>query len=263
MLSTRSQFVLSVTIAGLLLFSVGMSAQTSQSSRPTAATTAVAQQQTPLNPLDISFAEGQLTIKADNAPLIEVVRAVCKQVGADLDAQVQPMDPVTGTFGPGAPKSVLMSLLKDAHVNYVIGSTTEDPDALGRVAIYPRGESANTDSHVAQGQTGASEDGSDHLAGPSGILGLLETAKIEAANGVTLDPIDDGDGSRTPQQVDLTAVLEKVATQIEAAQTAQATSSSKTNAQQQGDPSATSDTAKSNPNTRPLTVPRHHRRHPH
>jgi hypothetical protein len=218
--SMRSQFVYSLAVS-LILLSATIWGQTAHTPAPTAGVAPAAETQAPSAKVDITYVNGQLTIKANGEPLIEVLRAACKRIGAELDAQVQPTDPVFGTLGPGIAKEVLGSLLSDAHVNYALGGTATDPNALTNVAILPQTQDSSARTQVAQEQTAQAKDNSAVTApvksGAGQMLELIEAAKGELASGVILDNQNDGAESvGGATQVDLAALVQQIEAQLKA-----------------------------------------------
>lgn len=179
---------------------------------------AVVAQATP-DRVDVTYANQQLIIKGNGAPLIEVLRAACKLMDAELDALVQPRDPVFGTLGPGKPKQVLETLLADAHVNYVLGGSTTDPNLIASVTISRQTEDHQVNDQVGQPETGQvmppdTSQPEDSAAGPisihavaSQMMELIETAKAELASSATSD-----------QGFDLAATLQQIEAQMKAAE---------------------------------------------
>src|SRR5205814_4704366 len=86
----------------------------------------------------VIYQNGQLTIEAKNALLIDVLRAVCKQIGAELDSQVVADERVFNVLGPGPTKEVLAALLSNSHFNYAMAESPNDPNTLARVVVFPR-----------------------------------------------------------------------------------------------------------------------------
>src|SRR4029077_19127542 len=94
--------------------------------------------------LIVSYENGELTIKARNAPLLEVVRRVCKQVGADIDAPVGASEPIFVDLGPGPARAVLTSLLSGSRFNYALQASEQDPNVLARIILDPMSDSPDT-----------------------------------------------------------------------------------------------------------------------
>jgi hypothetical protein len=143
MLSMRSQFVLLLVVIALLYLSAqgwGQDSERQGQAAVAAATPSLPAElaQVPASESDVTYANGQLTVKANNAPLIEVVRAVCAQIGAELDAPSEPGDPVLGVFGPGPSREVLTAMMAGSHFNLAMAGSPDDPNAILRIVILPK-----------------------------------------------------------------------------------------------------------------------------
>ncbi len=94
-----------------------------------------------VKPLEVTFREGMLVIKADKATLSEVLSAVQQRTGAEI--AIPPgadQEKVVVDLGPAAAPEVLAELLHGAKFNFLIISSTRDPRQLDRVILTPRGE---------------------------------------------------------------------------------------------------------------------------
>jgi len=98
--------------------------------------------------LIVSYENGELTIKARNTPLLEVVRRVCKQVGADIDAPVGASEPIFVDLGPGPARAVLTSLLSGSRFNYALQASEQDPNVLARIILDPMSDSPDTQNRA-------------------------------------------------------------------------------------------------------------------
>ncbi len=65
------------------------------------------------------------------------MRAVCSQIGAELDAPSEPDDRVLGVFGPGPSRDVLTAMMAGSHFNLAMAGSPDDPNALVRIVILP------------------------------------------------------------------------------------------------------------------------------
>lgn len=95
-------------------------------------------QQMPATPPDVSYANGQLTIVAQNSTLGDVLRAVRDRTGANLEVPGNATERVVSHIGPGSPKDVLAQLLDGSHFNYVILGSPTDSAKLERVILSPK-----------------------------------------------------------------------------------------------------------------------------
>jgi len=152
MLSMRSQFVFILAATVWLLVPVGSWAVDSQVPEQAATTVAPELEQIPPGQVIVTYENGEVTVKARNATLGQVLRAICSQIGAELDAESEDREPIVGTFGPGAAKDVLASLLIGSHFNYVMQASDDDPKVLARVIVVPKAKDSNAQERLAQNQ---------------------------------------------------------------------------------------------------------------
>ena len=102
-------------------------------------------QQIPLDsiapvPPHVTYENGQLTIVAPNSTLADILRAVRKQTGAEIDVP-DARERVATTIGPGPAREVMSELLNGSRFNYVLLGSPEDPKALTRVVLVSRSAS--------------------------------------------------------------------------------------------------------------------------
>jgi hypothetical protein len=92
-------------------------------------------------PLDVTFQNGLLAIKANKATLSEVLLAVQQQTGAEVSiAAGADQEKVVVDLGPAPAPEVLAQLLHGSNFNFLILSSTKDPRQLDRVILTPRTE---------------------------------------------------------------------------------------------------------------------------
>lgn len=164
----------------------------------------------------VTYQNSQLTIVAPNSTLADILRAVRKQTGAEIEIPAAPERVVTH-LGPGPAREVVAELLNGSRFNYVLlGSATEN-DSLTRVVLVaktgsdvvgpPAGPSlaeqqrlgiVPTPPNSAQQEPGpdapeaeAAEDNTDQDA---------DQAAQEAEQQQTLPPSDQP-GVKTPQEM--------------------------------------------------------------
>lgn len=110
--------------------------QAAQNARPALPPGAPAQSPA-ASPL-IKYQDGQLTIRADNAPLADILRPIADQTGAWIDFPAQANEPVTGRLGPGPVVEVLNELLKSTSFDYGIQGSAAHPDEPVRAIVRVR-----------------------------------------------------------------------------------------------------------------------------
>lgn len=222
---------------------------TAAAQTPAAAPMAPELAQEPSDQLVVTYLDGELTIRASNALLADILNAVCEKMHAALDVPSVPNERMFAILGPGRPSEVLFSLLSNARLDFAFVASAQDPSALERVMVLPRTkdptareqipESHVAQSRVAQSQPGQPNVGTTHDAsiakdsGAQQMKELIAQVRAEIANSADLDP----------------EVMRQLDAQILAAEAAE-TDPSQTNTQ------ATLDVPVNNPGGRP----RHRRR---
>ncbi len=112
-------------------------------------------QQIPLDsiaavPPQVSFTNNELTIVAPNSTLADILRAVHKQTGAEID--VPPAnDRVVTHLGPGPARDVIADLLNGSRFNYVLLGAPGNESLLTRVVLVPKTGPENVAPAAAAG----------------------------------------------------------------------------------------------------------------
>lgn len=88
-------------------------------------------------PPQVSFANNQLTIVAPNSTLADILKAVRKQTGAEIDVPNAP-DRVVTHLGPGPARDVIADLLNGSRFNYVLLGSPGDDSVLTRVVLVAK-----------------------------------------------------------------------------------------------------------------------------
>ena len=99
-------------------------------------------QQMPLDAIaavapQVTYENSQLTIVAPNSTLADILRAVRKQTGADIEIPAAPERVVTH-LGPGPAREVVADLLNGSRFNYVLLGSPSDDSALTRVVLVAK-----------------------------------------------------------------------------------------------------------------------------
>jgi hypothetical protein len=105
----------------------------------------------PPNPPRISYANGELTVVADNASMADVMTGIERATGARLEGTQPESERVFGQFGPGSPRDVLNSLLSGSRYDFILVGAIDDPGAVQTIMLSPHGASPTAGS-VAQNQ---------------------------------------------------------------------------------------------------------------
>lgn len=99
-------------------------------------------QQMPLDSIaamapQVSFQNNQLTIVAPNSTLADILRAVRKQTGAEIEIPPAPERVVTH-LGPGPAREIVAELLNGSRFNYVLLGSPSDETVLTRVVLVAK-----------------------------------------------------------------------------------------------------------------------------
>jgi hypothetical protein len=95
----------------------------------------------PANPPKISYANGSMTVTADNSSMSDILTAIEHATGAHLEGTQPDSERVFGTFGPGTPRQVLDSLLTGSRYDFILLDAVEDPGKLQRIILSQHGGS--------------------------------------------------------------------------------------------------------------------------
>ena len=179
-------------------------------------------QQIPLDSIaavapQVTYQNDELTIVAPNSTLADILRAVKKATGAEIEVPAAPERVVT-RLGPGPARDVVADLLNGSRFNYVLLGAADNLSALSRVVLVAKTGSQEITPNpptVAQnqpqqqppqtfGQPGETtgdgtepEQQPEENAAPFGDDNNQEQAPNEAEQ----PPQDNNPGVKTPQQM--------------------------------------------------------------
>jgi hypothetical protein len=105
-------------------------------------------QQVPLDaitavPPQVSYQNNQLTIVAPNSTLADILRAVRKQTGAEIEIP-SATERVVTHLGPGPARDVMAELLNGSKFNYILLGSATDDSVLTRVVLVAKGRETLT-----------------------------------------------------------------------------------------------------------------------
>jgi hypothetical protein len=148
-------------------------------------------------PPEVTFRDNQLTIVAPNSTLADILRAVRKQTGAEIDVPNAPERVVT-RLGPGSARDIIADLLNGSRFNYVLLGAPDNDAVLTRVVLVPKGPETNAPAAANQA---AEQPG---IAQPNGFS-QQPAAQPEAvsepeanADDSNNNAVDDGNTVETP-----------------------------------------------------------------
>lgn len=115
----------------------------------------------PEPPLDVTYRNGLLGIRANKATLSEVLYAVQQRTGAEVSiAAGAEQEKVVADLAPGPAPEILARLLNGSKFNFLILSAVDDPRKLDRVILSVRPDGALMPLAPVQVQT--ADDSEDH-----------------------------------------------------------------------------------------------------
>lgn len=126
----------------------------------------------------VSFQNGQLTIVAPNSSLGDILRAVRKQTGAEIEIPPDASERVVTHLGPGPARDVVADLLNGSRFNYVLVGSPEDAAALTRVVLVAK---SGTDAPAKPGQPVIAQAGNNMAPPPQQDGQPAEANDAEAA----------------------------------------------------------------------------------
>lgn len=143
-------------------------------------------------PPQVTYKNAQLTIVAPNSTLGDILRAVRKQTGAEIEIPAAPERVVT-SLGPGSAREVMAALLNGSRFNYVLLGSPADSTVLTRVVLVPKTgqdnatpNSPSTPSIAEQQQPGIVQ----HTGNPGAPLPNADANAAEATDDSTDEAAD-------------------------------------------------------------------------
>jgi hypothetical protein len=153
-------------------------------------------------PPQVTFENNQLTIVAPNSTLSDILRAVRKQTGADIDVPPQAQERVVTRLGPGPAREVLADLLNGSRFNYVLLGSPSNEAALTRVVLVPKtGGPEVTPNAVAQNNTPVSPRTGQPVETPEPDT-APDATEPEAADDNANNPDDNTEQQQQPAEAD-------------------------------------------------------------
>ncbi len=101
----------------------------------------------------VTYQDGQLTIVAPNSTLGDILRAVRKLTGAEMEIPTTATERVVTNLGPGPAPGVVAQLLNGSHFNYVLLGSPSDANTLTRVVLVAKSGPEPTPTPAAAPQT--------------------------------------------------------------------------------------------------------------
>jgi hypothetical protein len=94
----------------------------------------------------VSYADGQLSINAQNVPLGDVIEAIRVRTGIAVEFPSETMnDPVFDHVGPAPLRDALTQLLYGSGFNYIIQTSSQDPQTVTQLVLSTQLRVASSD----------------------------------------------------------------------------------------------------------------------
>ena len=153
-------------------------------------------QQMPLDSIaamapQVSFQNNQLTIVAPNSTLADILRAIQKQTGAEIEIPPAPERVVTH-LGPGPAREIVAELLNGSRFNYVLLGSPSDETVLTRVVLVAKSGPEITPGPTASGAAVANAQ----PANANAVEDRASDAEAEAAE----ENMNTADDAAPPQE---------------------------------------------------------------
>jgi hypothetical protein len=157
--------------------------------------------QTPTVAPQVTYQGGELGIVAHNSTLADVLRAVRKLTGADMEIPPNATERVVADIGPGPARDVLAELLNGTHFNYVMVGSTSDPTAVQSIVLTPKSSASETASVAAPNRPGVPPRGFRRALTPAGAQ---QSSAAQVAAGQDMEDTEDdsadaADGADAPE----------------------------------------------------------------
>ena len=156
-------------------------------------------QQMPLDSISamapqVSFQNNELTIVAPNSTLADILRAVRKQTGAEIDIPPAPERVVTH-LGPGPARAIVAQLLNGSRFNYVLLGSPADETVLTRVVLV-----AKSGPDVTPGPATAGPAGTNAQPGIAQANNAVEDRASDAEAEAAEENMNNADEAAVPQE---------------------------------------------------------------
>ena len=106
----------------------------------------------PPNPPNITYANGELTIVANNSSLADIVSGIERSTGVRVEGTRPDSERVFGQFGPGSSRDVLNSLFDGSRYDFILVGSLENPADVRTIILSPHGTAPAAGVNTANNQ---------------------------------------------------------------------------------------------------------------
>jgi hypothetical protein len=161
----------------------------------------------PANPPQILYADGELTIVANNSSLADIVGGIERATGARLEGTRPDAERVFGQFGPASPRDVLNSLFDGSRYDFILVGSIDNPANVQKIILSPHGAApapgVSTASAQPMAQPGNNEDQDENEPAqvPSEVGHSVQSMPSEATEPAQPPPGQQQQQVKTPEQL--------------------------------------------------------------
>jgi hypothetical protein len=98
-------------------------------------------EQMPPGPPKVSYQNGLLSVESTNSTLGDILNMIRTKTGIQIEGLQGASDRVAAKLGPASADTVLTSLLRGSHFDYLILASVDRPDIVQRVILTPSSSS--------------------------------------------------------------------------------------------------------------------------
>lgn len=106
----------------------------------------------PPNPPNVTYANGQLMIVANNSSLADIVSGIERATGVRVEGTSPDSERVFGQFGPGSQRDVLNSLFDGSRYDFILVGSLENPADVRTIILSPHGTAPAAGVNTANNQ---------------------------------------------------------------------------------------------------------------
>ncbi|WP_131991222.1 hypothetical protein [Acidipila rosea] len=151
------------------------------------------------SPAKISFSEGRLAVDANNSSLLSILQQIATQSGMKIEGSSKDQR-IFGTYGPGAPREVILSLLEGSGYNVVmVGATAHGVPR--RLELSTRGQESVPPPQASVQESSADDNDSGADDGQIPPAEPMPPQVITPASQAPPPQAPAQDGVKTPQQL--------------------------------------------------------------
>lgn len=148
-------------------------------------------------PPQVTYQNNQLSIVAPNSTLADILRAVRKSTGAEIEVPAAPERVVTH-LGPGPAREVVADLLNGSRFNYVLLGSPGDDTALARVVLVAKSAQENITPNLPAPQPGVAQNN----AAPPPPQEMPAQPDVNDAEATDENPPQDDNGDQQPTEAE-------------------------------------------------------------